>query len=142
MICGSGMKSVMDAAAHIRAQDAEIVVAAGVEVMSQVPFVVPASIRNGNKMGDISVKDLLVGDGLTDAFNHYHMGMTAENIANTLNISRLAQDNYALESQQKAVSAIEAGKFDQQNRACRNQNNADKTVTFDTDEYPKSDDNI
>ncbi|MFA0024683.1 acetyl-CoA C-acyltransferase, partial [Vibrio sp. 10N.261.49.A5] len=138
MICGSGMKSVMDAAAHIKAQDAEVVIAAGVEVMSQIPFVVPASVRNGHKMGDISMKDLLVGDGLTDAFNHYHMGMTAENIANTLNISRLAQDNYALESQQKAVAAIEAGKFNEQIVPVEVKQRR-QTVIFDTDEYPKSD---
>ncbi|EAP94608.1 acetyl-CoA acetyltransferase, partial [Vibrio splendidus 12B01] len=138
MICGSGMKSVMDAAAHIKAQDAEVVIAAGVEVMSQIPFVVPPSIRNGQKMGDISMKDLLVGDGLTDAFNHYHMGMTAENIANALNISRLAQDNYALESQQKAVAAIEAGKFNEQIVPVEVKQRR-QTVTFDTDEYPKSD---
>lgn len=138
MICGSGMKSVMDAAAHIKAQDAEVVIAAGVEVMSQIPFVVPASVRNGHKMGDISMKDLLVGDGLTDAFNHYHMGMTAENIANALNISRLAQDNYALESQQKAVAAIEAGKFTEQIVPVEVKQRR-QTVTFDTDEYPKSD---
>ncbi|MEG3693207.1 acetyl-CoA C-acyltransferase, partial [Vibrio coralliirubri] len=76
--------------------------------------------------------------GLTDAFNHYHMGMTAENIANTLNISRLAQDNYALESQQKAVAAIEAGKFNEQIVPVEVKQRR-QTVTFDTDEYPKSD---
>lgn len=138
MICGSGMKSVMDAAAHIKAKDAEVVIAAGVEVMSQIPFIVPPSIRNGHKMGDILMKDLLVSDGLTDAFNHYHMGMTAENIANALNISRLAQDNYALESQQKAVAAIEAGKFKGQIVPVEIKQRK-QTLTFDTDEYPKPD---
>ncbi len=85
-----GMKSVMTQQRHIKAQDAEVVIAAGAEVMSQIPFIVPPSIRNGHKMGDISMKKDLLGDGLTDAFNHYHMGMTAENIANALNISRVS----------------------------------------------------
>ncbi|MEF1281202.1 acetyl-CoA C-acetyltransferase [Vibrio fortis] len=138
MICGSGMKSVMDAAAHIKAQDADIVVAAGVEVMSQIPFIVPSSVRNGHKMGNISMTDLLIGDGLTDAFNQYHMGVTAENIAKELNISRLAQDNYALESQQKAVAAIEVGKFVNQIVPVEVKQRR-QTVVFDTDEYPKSD---
>jgi len=138
MICGSGMKSVMDAAAHIRANDAEVVVAAGVEVMSQIPFIVPANIRNGHKMGGINMTDLLIGDGLTDAFNNYHMGVTAENIAKSLHISRLAQDNYALESQQKAVAAIEAGKFESQIVPVEVKQRK-KVITFDTDEYPKSD---
>ena len=138
MICGSGMKSVMDAAAHIKAQDADVVVAAGVEVMSQIPFVVPSSVRNGHKMGNIAMTDLLIGDGLTDAFNQYHMGVTAENIAKELNISRLAQDNYALESQQKAVAAIEAGKFVDQIVPVEVKQRR-QTVVFDTDEYPKSD---
>lgn len=138
MICGSGMKSVMDAAAHIKANDAEVVVAAGVEVMSQIPFIVPANIRNGHKMGGINMTDLLIGDGLTDAFNNYHMGVTAENIAKSLHISRLAQDNYALESQQKAVAAIEAGKFESQIVPVEVKQRK-KVVTFDTDEYPKSD---
>ncbi|MCV6038567.1 acetyl-CoA C-acyltransferase, partial [Escherichia coli] len=65
MVCGSGMKTVMDAVSHIRSGDAEIVVAAGVEVMSQIPFAAPSSIRDGNKMGNLDLKDLLVADGLT-----------------------------------------------------------------------------
>ncbi|MBW3696089.1 acetyl-CoA C-acetyltransferase [Vibrio sp. T187] len=138
MICGSGMKSVMDAASHIKSQDAEVVVAAGVEVMSQIPFIVPASIRNGHKMGGISMTDLLINDGLTDAFNNYHMGVTAENIANSLDISRHDQDTYALESQQKATAAIEAGKFVSQIVPVEVKQRK-KTITFDTDEYPKAD---
>lgn len=103
MVCGSGMKTVMDAASHIRSGDAEIVVAAGVEVMSQIPFAMPGSVRDGNKMGHLSMQDLLIADGLTDVFNQYHMGVTAENVAKQVGISREMQDQYALASQQKPL---------------------------------------
>lgn len=138
MVCGSGMKTLMDAASHIKAGEAELVVAAGVEVMSQIPFAMPATARSGHKMGDMTAKDLLVSDGLTDVFNAYHMGVTAENIAKQVDISRDDQDAYALSSQQKAVAAIEAGKFEQEIvpvevKVRRN------VVEFATDEYPKLD---
>ncbi|WP_394154430.1 acetyl-CoA C-acetyltransferase [Vibrio maritimus] len=138
MVCGSGMKTLMDAASHIKAGEAEIVVAAGVEVMSQIPFAMPATARSGHKMGDMTAKDLLVADGLTDVFNAYHMGVTAENIAKQVDISRDDQDAYALSSQQKAVAAIEAGKFNEEIapvevKVRRN------VVEFATDEYPKVD---
>lgn len=138
MVCGSGMKTLMDAASHIKAGEADVVVAAGVEVMSQIPFAMPATARNGHKMGDMTAKDLLVSDGLTDVFNAYHMGVTAENIAKQVDISREDQDAYALSSQQKAVAAIEAGKFEQEIvpvevKVRRN------VAEFATDEYPKVD---
>ncbi|GAL35380.1 3-ketoacyl-CoA thiolase [Vibrio maritimus] len=138
MVCGSGMKTLMDAASHIKAGEADVVVAAGVEVMSQIPFAMPATARSGHKMGDMTAKDLLVSDGLTDVFNAYHMGVTAENIAKQVDISRDDQDAYALSSQQKAVAAIEAGKFEQEIvpvevKVRRN------VVEFATDEYPKVD---
>jgi acetyl-CoA C-acetyltransferase len=138
MVCGSGMKTLMDAASHIKAGEAEVVVAAGVEVMSQIPFAMPATARSGHKMGDMTAKDLLVSDGLTDVFNAYHMGVTAENIAKQVDISRDDQDAYALSSQQKAVAAIEAGKFEQEIvpvevKVRRN------VLEFATDEYPKVD---
>ncbi|MGV2988956.1 acetyl-CoA C-acetyltransferase [Vibrio sp. E150_011] len=138
MVCGSGMKSIMDAVAHIKANEAEVVVAAGVEVMSQIPFALPATARFGHKMGDMSAKDLLVSDGLTDVFNRYHMGVTAENVAKHVGISRAEQDVYAIESQMKAVSAIEAGRFADEivpvDITVKRQ-----IVSFATDEYPKSD---
>jgi acetyl-CoA C-acetyltransferase len=138
MVCGSGMKTLMDAASHIKAGEADVVVAAGVEVMSQIPFAMPATARSGHKMGDMTAKDLLVSDGLTDVFNAYHMGVTAENIAKQVDISRDDQDAYALSSQQKAVAAIEAGKFEQEIvpvevKVRRN------VVEFAIDEYPKVD---
>ncbi|EJL6400534.1 acetyl-CoA C-acetyltransferase [Vibrio navarrensis] len=137
MVCGSGMKTVMDAASHIRSGDAEIVVAAGVEVMSQIPFAMPGSVRDGNKMGHLSMQDLLIADGLTDVFNQYHMGVTAENVAKQVGISREMQDQYALTSQQKAVAAIEAGKFKQEIVPVEVKQRRE-TVLFDTDEYPKA----
>lgn len=136
MVCGSGMKSVMDAAAHIKAGDASIVVAAGVEVMSQIPFVTPASLRDGQKMGSFEVKDLLINDGLTDVFNQYHMGVTAENIAKQFDISRQTQDEFALASQMKATAAIESGRFKKEIVPIAVKKRRE-TVVFDTDEYPK-----
>ncbi|CAE6935084.1 Belongs to the thiolase family [Vibrio sp. B1FLJ16] len=137
MVCGSGMKTVMDAVTHIRSGDAQVVVAAGVEVMSQIPFTVPSSVRDGNKMGNMELKDLLIADGLTDVFNQYHMGVTAENVAKQVGITREQQDEYALYSQQKAVAAIEAGKFKDEIVPVEVKLRRE-TIVFDTDEYPKA----
>ncbi|MEJ2764746.1 acetyl-CoA C-acetyltransferase [Photobacterium sp. MCCC 1A19761] len=141
MVCGSGMKTVMDAAAHIKAGDADLVVAAGAENMSQIPFCVPASIRDGQKMGGLELADLLIHDGLTDVFNNYHMGVTAENVVEKVGLTREQQDNFALASQQKAVAAIEQGKFVEEivpvEVTVRR-----KTSVVDTDEYPKADASI
>ncbi|MFG0604942.1 acetyl-CoA C-acetyltransferase [Vibrio mimicus] len=136
MVCGSGMKSVMDAVAHIKAGDASVVVAAGVEVMSQIPFATPAHLRDGQRMGSFEVKDLLINDGLTDVFNQYHMGVTAENIAKQFDISRQTQDEFALASQMKATAAIEAGHFKQEIVPIAVKKRRE-TVVFETDEYPK-----
>lgn len=137
MVCGSGMKTVMDAVSHIRSGDAQVVVAAGVEVMSQIPFTAPSSIRDGNKMGNMELKDLLISDGLTDVYNQYHMGVTAENVAKEVGITREQQDEYALFSQQKAVAAIESGKFKDEIVPVEVKQRRE-TFIFDTDEYPKS----
>ncbi len=101
MVCGSGMKTVMDAVSHIRSGDGEIVVAAGVEVMSKIPFIVPSQVRDGQRMGNMTLTDLLINDGLTDVFNQYHMGVTAENVVKEVGLTREQQDRYALESQKK-----------------------------------------
>ncbi|MBV7262870.1 acetyl-CoA C-acetyltransferase [Photobacterium sp. WH77] len=138
MVCGSGMKAVMDAAAHIKAGDAELVVAAGAENMSQIPFTVPASIRDGQKMGNMQLTDLLINDGLTDVFNQYHMGVTAENVVEKVGLTREQQDNFALASQQKAVVAIEQGKFAEEIVSVGVKVRRE-TKTVDTDEYPKAD---
>ncbi|WP_330961972.1 acetyl-CoA C-acetyltransferase [Photobacterium sp. 53610] len=138
MVCGSGMKAVMDAAAHIKAGDAELVVAAGAESMSQIPFTIPASIRDGQKMGNLQLTDLLINDGLTDVFNQYHMGVTAENVVEKVGLTREQQDNFALASQQKAVAAIEQGKFVDEIIPVEVKVRRE-TKTVDTDEYPKAD---
>lgn len=110
-VCGSGLKAVHMAVQAIRCGDAEIVIAGGQENMSQAPHVLPNS-RNGQRMGNWTMIDTMVTDGLWDAFNDYHMGITAENIVEKYNISREEQDEFAAASQQKAVAAREAGRFD------------------------------
>ncbi|KJG02254.1 acetyl-CoA C-acetyltransferase [Photobacterium angustum] len=141
MVCGSGMKAVMDAAAHIKAGDADIVVAAGAENMSQIPFCASSKIRDGQKMGNLELSDLLIADGLTDAFNNYHMGVTAENVVEKVGLTREQQDNFALASQQKAVAAIEQGKFADEITPVEVVGRR-ATVVVDTDEYPKQDASI
>lgn len=141
MVCGSGMKAVMDAVSHIRSGDASVVVAAGVEVMSQIPFGVPSQIRDGHKMGHMSLTDLLINDGLTDVFNQYHMGMTAENVARRVGVTREQQDEYALSSQMKAVAAIEAGRFENEIISVEVKHRK-QMINFATDEYPKADTSI
>ncbi|WP_413113340.1 acetyl-CoA C-acetyltransferase [Thaumasiovibrio sp. DFM-14] len=138
MVCGSGMKVVMDAAAHIKAGDAQVVVAAGAENMSQIPFALPGSLRDGQKMGSLEMADLLIKDGLTDAFNQYHMGVTAENVVDTVGLTREQQDAFALASQQKAVAAIDAGKFKDEIAPVEVKTRKG-AVIVDTDEYPKPD---
>ncbi|ART79056.1 acetyl-CoA C-acetyltransferase [Oceanisphaera avium] len=136
MVCGSGMKTLMDACAHIKAGDADVVVAAGCENMSQIPFIAKGDLRNGHKMGDMALSDLLINDGLTDVFNNYHMGVTAENVVEQENISRDEQDALAVASQTKAVAAIKAGNFKDEIVAVEVKGRKE-TVTVDTDEYPK-----
>jgi acetyl-CoA C-acetyltransferase len=110
MLCGSGLKSVALASQMIRAGDAEIVVAGGMENMSQAPYLVP-SARFGARMGDAQLIDSMTHDGLTDAFGDIHMGITAENVAEQFGVSREDQDAFATVSQQKSAQAIDAGVF-------------------------------
>jgi acetyl-CoA C-acetyltransferase len=112
-VCGSGLKAVHMAVQAIRCGDAELIIAGGQESMSQAPHVLPKS-RNGQRMGNWTMIDTMVNDGLWDAFNDYHMGTTAENIAEKYAITREEQDEFAANSQQKAVAAQEAGYFDSQ----------------------------
>jgi acetyl-CoA C-acetyltransferase len=109
-VCGSGLKAVMLAAQAIRLGDAEIVVAGGMESMSQAPYLLEKA-RFGYRMGDGQLVDSMIRDGLWDAFNNYHMGITAENICTESHLSREELDAFALESQRRAVHAIEAGTF-------------------------------
>ena len=108
-VCGSGLRAVALGAQHVQLGDAEIVVAGGQESMSLSPHV--AHLRAGQKMGDMNFIDSMIKDGLWDAFNGYHMGITAENVANQWQISREMQDEFALNSQLKAEAAQKAGKF-------------------------------
>ncbi|WP_449284436.1 acetyl-CoA C-acetyltransferase [Marinobacter sp. PE14] len=112
-VCGSGLKAVHMAVQAIRCGDAEMMIAGGQESMSQAPHVLPNS-RNGQRMGNWSMVDTMIKDGLWDAFNDYHMGITAENIVEKYGISRDEQDEFAAASQQKAAAAREAGYFDGQ----------------------------
>ncbi|MDD4746285.1 MAG: acetyl-CoA C-acetyltransferase [Salinivirgaceae bacterium] len=134
MICGSGMKSIINAVSSIKAGDANLILAGGTESMSGAGFVLPASVRNGYKMGDISALDHMVTDGLTDAFEGYHMGITAENIATKYNLSREEQDAFAYGSQQKAVAAIDAGRFKDEIVPVEVVSRKE-TIIFDTDEF-------
>ena len=108
-VCGSGLRAVALGAQHVTLGDAKIVIAGGQENMSLAPHV--AHLRAGQKMGDLNFIDSMIRDGLWDAFNGYHMGQTAENVANQWQISRDMQDQFALESQNKAEAAQKAGKF-------------------------------
>jgi len=112
MICGSGMKAVMNAMAEIKAGYKDVIIAGGVDNMSQSPYLIPAKGRTGLGFGNLQVVDSLSNDALTDAFGGYLMGMTAENIANKYNISREKQDEYAINSQKKAILADDSGKFE------------------------------
>jgi len=112
-VCGSGLKAVILAAQSIRLGDAEIVVAGGMESMSRAPYLLDKA-RTGYRMGDGKLVDEMIRDGLWDAFYDCHMGMTAENICIDCNLSRDELDQFALQSQQKAARAVEAGVFDQE----------------------------
>ena len=111
MLCGSGLKAVMEATLRIQAGFGDIYVAGGVESMTNAPFLVPSKVRNGVKMGDMKLVDSMLHDGLTDGMYNIHMGVTADNIAKKYNISREDQDAFAYASQQKAIAAIDSGRF-------------------------------
>ncbi|CCJ08519.1 acetyl-CoA C-acetyltransferase [Methylocystis sp. SC2] len=108
-VCGSGLRAVALAAQQIQAGDASIIVAGGQESMSLAPHA--SQLRTGTKMGDVKFVDTMIIDGLTDAFNNYHMGVTAENVARQWQITREQQDEFAVKSQNKAEAAQKAGKF-------------------------------
>lgn len=134
-VCGSGLRAVAMGLQAIKNGDANIVVAGGQESMSQ--SVHAAQLRNGQKMGDLNFIDTMIKDGLWDAFNGYHMGITAENVATKYSLSRADQDAFAAVSQQRAVAAIEAGKFkDEIAPVTIKQKKAE--VVFETDEFPRA----
>jgi acetyl-CoA C-acetyltransferase len=135
-VCASGLKSVMMAAQAIKAEDVDIVVAGGMESMSQAPFYVPGA-RWGYRMNDGTLIDGMIHDGLLDIFNHYHMGITAENVAEKFGVSRQDQDALALRSQQNAGRAIKEGRFKEEIVPVMIPQKKGNPIVFDTDEHPR-----
>ncbi len=133
-LCGSGLRAVALGMQQIQSGDARVVVAGGQESMSQAPHA--ANLRNGQKMGDLNYVDTMIKDGLWDAFHGYHMGQTAENIANRWQITREDQDRFAVSSQNKAEAAQKAGKFADEIAPVTVKGRKGDTVV-DTDEYPR-----
>lgn len=134
MICGSGLKTVSMAAQAIIAGDADIIVAGGTENMSMTPYVLK-SARWGQRMGDGQLYDMMVKDGLWDVFNDYHMGITAENIAEQWSLTREELDAFAATSQQRAAAARDAGKFKDEIVPVMIPQRKGDPICFDTDEY-------
>ena len=136
-LCGSGLKSLFLGVQAIRCGDADVVIAGGQESMSLAPYVLPKA-RTGLRMGHAELQDTLLRDGLIDAFNDYHMGITAENLAEKFGISREAQDAFAAQSQLKAASAIEAGRFKDEITPVLIPQRKGDPLSFDTDEQPRA----
>lgn len=137
MVCGSGLRTVALGAQAIANGDADTIVTGGMENMSQAPYVLTKA-RSGYRMGNQSAIDEMIYDGLWCAFNDYHMGITAENIAQKFGISREEQDVFALRSQQKAAAAIQAGKFKSEILPVEVSQGKGKKVIFDTDEHVRA----
>ncbi|WP_392551459.1 acetyl-CoA C-acetyltransferase [Orbus wheelerorum] len=135
-VCGSGLKAVQLAAQAIAAGDAEIIIAGGTESMSQSAYIIE-NTRFGLRMGNGQIVDTMIKDGLTDAFNHEHMGITAENIANKYTITRKQQDQLAFESQQKADIAIKSGRFKDEIVTITIPKRNGEIEVIHNDEYPK-----
>ena len=135
-VCGSGLRAVELAAQIIKAGDADIVIAGGAENMSASSYAMPAA-RWGARMNNTQMVDMMVNDGLWDAFNNYHMGMTAENIVEQWGLTREELDEFALASQQKAEAAIKAGKFKDEIVPVEIPQRKGDPIVFDTDEHPK-----
>ncbi len=135
-VCGSGLKSITSAAASIAAGDAEIIVAGGTENMSASPYAVDKA-RWGLRMGDSSMVDVMVKDGLWCAMNDYHMGATAENIAERYGITREVQDKFALTSQERAHAAIENGRFKEEIVPVMVPQRKKDPIKFEVDEHPR-----
>ena len=135
MVCGSGMKTVIEGARAILAGDANVIVAGGTENMSAAPFALPNE-RWGARMGDKKVVDTMIKDGLWDAYNNYHMGTTAENIADVWGITREEMDAFAVSSQNKTEAAQAAGKFVDEIVPVMVKKK--EMVEFKVDEYPKA----
>ncbi len=135
-VCGSGLRTVGMAASMIKAGDADCILAGGTESMSQAGYLMP-NARWGARMGDTKMVDIMVNDGLTDAYNNYHMGITAENIVEQWGLTREELDEFAVASQNKAEAAVKAGKFKDEIVPVEIPQKKGDPKVFDTDEYPK-----
>ena len=135
-VCGSGMKSVTDAARAILAGDGDVILVGGTENMSAAPYCLPTG-RYGARMGSVSLLDTMIQDGLTDVFNNYHMGVTAENVCDKWEITRGELDAFALSSQEKAAAALAAGKFADEIVPVPVKVKKE-TIEFSVDEYPRA----
>lgn len=138
LVCGSGLKAVQQAAQAIRSGDAQVVIAGGQESMSNAPYLIDGA-RAGLRVGHSSMQDSMIQDGLWDAFNDYHMGMTAENLADRYAIDRQQQDAFAVHSQQKAAAATEAGRFDDEIVPVIVKQGKQPPQTITRDEQPRPD---
>ncbi|MBO3276684.1 acetyl-CoA C-acetyltransferase [Pseudomonas schmalbachii] len=136
-VCGSGLKALHLAAQAIRCGDAEAIIAGGQESMSLAPYVMPGA-RTGLRMGHAKMVDSMINDGLWDAFNDYHMGITAENLVEKYGLSREQQDSFAAESQRKAAEAIEAGRFKAEITPVLIPQRKGEPIAFDTDEQVRA----
>ncbi|AEF21694.1 acetyl-CoA C-acetyltransferase [Pseudomonas fulva] len=136
-VCGSGLKALHLGAQAIRCGDAEVIIAGGMENMSLAPYVLPKA-RTGLRMGHGQLLDTMISDGLWDAFNDYHMGITAENLVDKYAISREEQDAFAAASQQKAIAAIEAGRFADEITPILIPQRKGEPQAFATDEQPRA----
>jgi acetyl-CoA C-acetyltransferase len=136
-VCGSGLKALHLGAQAIRCGDAEVIIAGGMENMSLAPYVMPKA-RTGLRMGHSQLIDSMITDGLWDAFNDYHMGITAENLVDKYAITREAQDAFAAASQQKACAAIEAGRFVEEITPILIPQRKGEPLAFATDEQPRA----
>jgi len=135
-VCGSGIKTVVCAAQAILAGDADIIVAGGMESMSLAPYALPKA-RTGYRMGNGVLVDTMINDGLTDAFDNIHMGMTAENIAEQFGFSREEQDKYSVSSQNRAEAAIKAGKFEEEIVPVSIPQRKGDPIVVSQDEFPR-----
>ena len=137
-VCGSGLKAVMMAAQGIQLGDSELVVAGGMESMTNAPYLIPKA-REGYRLGNGVLVDAMIHDGLWCAFENYHMGNTGEVVAERYNVTRAEQDEYALRSQQRAAAAIDGGGFDAEIVAVETKSKRGETTSFTRDEHPRAD---
>ena len=135
-LCGSGLKALHLATQAIRCGDAEVIIAGGMESMSLAPYVLPAA-RTGLRMGNATLLDSMLHDGLMDAFNDYHMGITAENLVDKYHLTREQQDAFAAASQQKAIAAVKSGRFADEITPILIPQRKGDPVTFKVDEQPR-----